>query len=90
MATYPNATVRFHASDMILRDDTDASYMTKLEARSRSSEYVFLGSIPSKCKLERLDGPIHVNCNILKFVAASATESETGGCFLTGRDIIII
>ena len=29
-------------------------------------------------------------CNILKFVADSAAESETGGCFMTGRDVIIL
>ena len=34
MATYSNAMVRFHASDMILHANTDASYMTEPEARS--------------------------------------------------------
>ena len=50
----------------------------------------FLGVIPSKCARERLDVPIHVNCNILKFVASSAVEAETGGCFVIGKDVIII
>ena len=35
MATNPNALVIFHASDMILHADTDASYLTKPEACSR-------------------------------------------------------
>ena len=46
MATYPGAVFRFHASDMILRADTDASYLTKSEARSHDSGYLFLGSKP--------------------------------------------
>ena len=71
MATYPNAVVRFHASDMILRADTDASYMNELEARSYTEGHFFLGSIRSKCERDRPNGPIHVNCNILKFVADS-------------------
>ena len=37
-----------------------------------------------------MNGPIHVNCNILKFVATSAAEAETGGCFVTGIDVIIL
>ena len=42
MATYPNAVVRFHASDMILRANTDASYLTEPETCSRTSGYFFL------------------------------------------------
>ena len=34
MATYPNAVVRFHASDMILGEDTNASYLTEPKALS--------------------------------------------------------
>ena len=48
MATHPNAVVRFHASDMILRANTDASYLTEKQARSLAAGYFFLGSIPSK------------------------------------------
>ena len=90
MATYPNAVVIFHASDTILRANNDASYLTKTESRSCTSVYFFLGSVPSKCAWGRLNVPIYVNCNILKFVTISYSETETGGCFLTGRDVIIL
>ena len=46
METYPNAVVQFHASDMILRADTNASYLTEPQERSLSAGYLFLGSIP--------------------------------------------
>ena len=49
-----------------------------------------LGIIPSKCVWGHLNGPIHVNCNIFKKIAASAVEAETEGCFVTGRDVIIL
>ena len=39
MATYPNAVVIFHASDMILRANTDASYLTEPEARSHTAGF---------------------------------------------------
>ena len=90
MATYPNAVVRFHASDMTLRTDTKASYLTEPESHSRAAGYSFLGRIPSKCARERLYGPLHVNFNNLKFVAASAEEEETGEYFVTGIDAIIL
>ena len=90
MEKNPNEVVRFHASDMILRADTNASYLTEIESRNCVAGYFLLESIPSKLKRERLNGPIHVNCNILTFVAASSAEAETGGCFVTGIDVIIL
>ena len=75
---------------MILHADTDASYLTEPETCSRTSGYFFLGSIPSKCAQESLNITIHVNCNILKSVATSAAESETGISFVTGRYVIIL
>ena len=90
MAIYPNAAVRFYASDMILHPDTDVSYMTEPESLSSAEGYFPSGIVPSKCARERINGPIHVNCNILKFVAASAAEAETGGFFVTGKYFIII
>eukprot|EP00957_Ditylum_brightwellii_P125297 9550342-Ditylum_brightwellii.AAC.1 len=39
MWTYPNATVRFYASDMILHIHSDAAYMVLPEACSRAGRY---------------------------------------------------
>ena len=74
MATYSNAMVRFHALDMLLRGYINASNITEPEARSRAAGHFFLGIIPSKFAWECLNIPIHVNCNILIFAAASATK----------------
>ena len=86
---HPDAVVQFHASDMILRVDTNALYLTEPQAHSHDSGYFFLWSIPSKKLCERLNGPVHVKCNILLGKIASAAESEIGGCFVMGRDVII-
>ena len=64
METYPNAVVQFHASDMILRADTDTSYLNEPEARSCAAGYFFLGNIPSKCVWERLNGPFIPMCSV--------------------------
>ena len=71
MATYPNAVVRFHVSAMILCANNNASYLNEPQVRSRSAGHFSLGIIPSKCAQECPNVPIHVDCNILKFVAAS-------------------
>ena len=44
-ATYPNAKVRFHKSDMILHVDSDAAYLVQPNARSRIA-----GSFKLSCK----------------------------------------
>ena len=75
MATHLDAIIQFHTSDIILHADTNASYLTEPEARSCAAD---------------LNVPIYVNCNVLKFVAASAAEAETGGCFITGRYVITL
>ena len=75
---------------MILRADTNASDLTEPQLRSRAVGYFFLRIILSKCARDRINGPVHVNSKILKFVAASAAEAKTGGCFIMGRDVIIL
>ena len=37
--TYPNASVRFYASDTILNIDSDAVYLGKAKARSRVANF---------------------------------------------------
>ena len=39
MGTHPNAVVRFHASDIILRANTDASHLNETEAHSCASGF---------------------------------------------------
>ena len=69
VATYPNATTSFYASDMIMNINSDASYLYSKGARSCASRYFFMGYISKD------DGPIFLNgafsslCAILKFVA---------------------
>jgi hypothetical protein len=44
LATHPNATIRYHASDMILHIHSDASYLSVSIARSRLGVLFFLGN----------------------------------------------
>ena len=45
--TYPNAKVRYYASDMCLHVDTDAAYLVQPNARSRYAGFFYISSRPT-------------------------------------------
>ena len=90
-ATHRDATIRYHASDMVLWISSDASYLSESKARSRVGGHFFLSALPpdpSKppTTLAPNNGAIHTVSSILKNVMSSATESEFAGLFHNARD----
>eukprot|EP00957_Ditylum_brightwellii_P064176 4869357-Ditylum_brightwellii.AAC.1 len=83
MATYPNAVVRFHASDMILHIHSDAAYMVLPEARSRAGGYFYLSSKPEKDTDNiPLNSAVHNECSTIRNVMGLAAEAEVGGLYI--------
>jgi hypothetical protein len=79
LATHPDATIRYHASDMVLHIHSDASYLSVSNARSRLGGLFFLGNkFPEQ---ETLNRSILNVAAVIKNVVASAAESEVGVCF---------
>jgi hypothetical protein len=79
LATHPDATIRYHASDMILHIHSDASYLSVSNARSRLGGLFFCGDkTPHE---DNLNGSILNVASVIKNVVASAAESEVGACF---------
>ena len=78
-ATHPDAEITFRRSDMILKIHTDASYLSEHGARSRVGGYFFLGD--NNDNDSDMNGPIAIECLILKNIVSSAAESELGGVF---------
>ena len=85
VATHPEATVRFYKSDMVLRIDSDASYLSEPNARSRVGGYFYLDGEEDPPPDKRPNGAVHVECAILKNIMSSAAESETGGLFVNAQ-----
>jgi hypothetical protein len=93
-ATHPDATLRYHASDMHLHSHSDASYLSETHARSRYAGIHFLSSAPvDPLKAPGpddppppLNGAIHIGCAIIRQVVSSASEAELGGLFYTAKD----
>jgi hypothetical protein len=74
LATHPDTTIIYHASDMILHIHSDASYLSVSNARSRLGGLFFLGNKPPD--QDKLNGSILNVAAIIKKVFASAAESE--------------
>ena len=81
-ATYPNAKVRFHKSDMILHVDSDAAYLVQPNARIRIAGSFKLNCKPPPAPLilrPKPNAPILTECKTLRHVVASSAKAETGG-----------
>jgi hypothetical protein len=76
LATHPDATVRYHASDMILHIHSYASYLSLSNARNRLGGLFFCGNKPPL--EDTLNGSILNVASVIKNVVASAAESEVG------------
>jgi hypothetical protein len=74
LVTHPDATIRYHASDMILHIHSDASYLSVSNARSRLGGLFFCGD--KSPQQDTLNGSILHVASFIKNVIASAAESE--------------
>jgi hypothetical protein len=70
LATHPDATIRYHASDMILHIHIDSSYLSVSNARSRLGGLFFLGNKPPD--QDKLNVSILNVASVVKNVVASA------------------
>jgi hypothetical protein len=90
-ATWPDVTIVYRASDMVLHAQGDGSYLSETKARSRAAGFIYLGSRQhNKGSLPLINGPVSVFSTILKLVVCSAAEVEYGAGFLTGRELMVL
>ncbi len=75
LATYPDTTIHFRASDMTLNVHSDASYLSESEARSHTCSHFFMGQSPNDGNPIQLNGTFFTLCAILRFVVSSAAEA---------------
>lgn len=85
VATYPNATIKYLASDMILTVHSDASYLSESESRSRAAGHFFLSN---KNDPTMQNGPILTLSTIIRHVMASASEAELAALFYNAREAV--
>ena len=85
-ATYPDAKIRYHASDMILHVESDAAYLVAPNAKSRVAGYYYLSNAVGTLQ----NPPIQVLCKLLRHDVALAAEAETAGTFYNGQQTIYV
>ncbi len=81
VSTHPNATIRYHASDMVLNVDSDAAYLVLPRARSHLAGHFFLSSPGSPTRIAPPNGPVLTECKTIRHVVSSAAEAETAALF---------
>ena len=85
VATYPNDGIVYRASDMILCAHADAGFLNESQSRSRAGAHIYLSENDA---FPRFNGAILSIAQIIKFVMASAAESELAALFITAREMI--
>ena len=69
---------------MILHVDSDAAYLTMLEAQSCYAGHFYLSGWPLPSPIKQnpeINGPIHTECKTIRNVVSSADEVQTYGTF---------
>jgi hypothetical protein len=79
LVTHPDATIRYHASYMILHIHSDTSSLSVSNARSRLGRLFFCGD--KSPQEDNLNGSILNVASVINNVVASTAESEVGACF---------
>ena len=84
-AASPNSKVLYCASDMILYNHSDASFLVASRARSRAGGYTYFGN--KSTNKEIINGPIAVIAKVIKSVMSSAAEAEIGALYINAQEL---
>jgi hypothetical protein len=83
--THPETKIRYHASDMILHINSDPSYLSENEAKSRAGGFFYMGS-NNKTNKKLTNGALLAIGKVLKHVMSSAAEAEIGAVFINAKE----
>jgi hypothetical protein len=82
---YPNHQLVYHACDMVLHIQSDASFLSRSESRSVAGGVHYLGN---KDEPLQVHGPL-LACpqqnHMLCYPTSSAAEAEYGACFMNAQ-----
>jgi hypothetical protein len=87
LGTQEEAILTYNASKMVLATHSDASYLSKPNARSRAGGHFFLSS---NSTIPQNNGAVLNIAHIIKHVMSSATEAELAGIYIMAREAVYI
>ena len=82
-ATFPDNSIVYHKSNMILRVQSDVSYLSRSQSRSVAGRIAYL--IDTTSPVSHLNGSIYAFPTIIDVVVASAAEAEYAVLFYAGQ-----
>ena len=86
-ATHPDAILTYKKSNMVLAVHSDASYLSKTGARSRTGGHFFMSlDVENPPK----NGAIINTSNIIKSVMSSAAKAELAGLYINASQAVSI
>jgi hypothetical protein len=83
--THPETKIRYHASYMILRIHSDASYLSEYESKSRAGGFFYMDS-DTKTNKKLTNGAILIISKVLKHVMYLAAEAEIGAVLINAKE----
>ena len=83
VATYPNNVNVYNKSDMILRVQLDASYLSRSNSRSVAGGLAYL--VNKDASHPKINGSVYEFSSIIDVVIASAAEADYTALFCTGQ-----
>ena len=86
LTTHTDTDIWYHAIDMILDFDTDASYLSELGGKSRAADYYCM---TDKGQKYFNNASIGLLSTIIKHVMSSASEAETGSFYYICKRAIL-
>jgi hypothetical protein len=87
--THPETKIRYHASDMILHIQGNASYLSENEAKRRAGGFFSMGS-NTKTDKKLTNGAMFIISKVLKHVMSSAAEAEIGAVFINAKEVAAV
>jgi hypothetical protein len=84
-ASHPDAVLTYRKSDMVLAIESDASYLSEPNARSRAAGHFFMSK---DSKLPPNNGAVLTISQIIRNVMSSAAEAEIGALFVNAQAAI--
>ena len=73
--THLNVYIHFHASDMVLMIDTNATYLVMPKTWFRIAGYYYIRNKPNAKPHPELNGAMIIDCKTLNPFVASTTEA---------------
>ena len=86
LATHPDAAIWYHAGDMILAFDTNASYLSELGGKSRAAANYYM---TNKCQTDFNNGSIDFLSTIIRHFMYSVSEAEIGAFYHSCKRAIL-